>query len=54
MKDNLIAPAQLIDILCDQNNNGEADHDLDDDDNEEGVELTNMADEVFEDESDEN
>ena len=54
MKDNLIVPAQLIDILCDQNNDGEAEQDLDDDDNDEEVELTNMVDGVFEDESDEN
>ena len=42
---NLIVPAQLTDILCDQNNDGEADQDLDDDDdNDEGLELTNMVD----------
>ena len=50
----MIVSAQLIDILCDQNNDGEADQDLDDDDNDKGVELTNMLDEVFEDVSDEN
>ena len=54
VKDNLIVPAHLIDILYDQNNAGEADQDLDDDDNDEGVDLTNMVDEVFEDEYDEN
>ena len=54
VKDNLIVPAHLIDILYDQNNAGEADQDLDDDDNDEGVELTNMVDEVFKDEYDEN
>ena len=46
VKDKLIVPAQLIDILCDQNNDGEADQDLDDDDNDESVELTNMVDGV--------
>ena len=47
--DWVIVPAQLIDILCDQNNDGEADQDLDDDDNDdndESVELTNMVDGV--------
>ena len=52
VKGDLIVPAQLIDSLFDQNNDGKADQDLDDDD--EGVELTNMVDEVFEGESDEN
>ena len=47
VKYTLIVPAHLTDILCDQNNDGETDDD--DDDNDEGVELTDMVDEVFED-----
>ena len=56
VKGNLIVPEQLIDILCEQNVEGDADQDRDDDDDnddDEGVEVTNMVDEVFEDESDE-
>ena len=54
VKGNLIVPEQLIDILCEQNVEGDADQDSDDDgDGDEGVEMTNMVDEVFEDESDE-
>ena len=52
MKGNLIVPEQLIDILCEENVEVDADEDMDnnDGDNEEGVEMTNMVDE---DESDE-
>ena len=46
----MIAPAQLIDILCDQNDVGAADQDLDDDNNDEGVEQTSMVDQLFDDE----
>ena len=46
-------PEQLIDILCEQNVEGDADQDLNDGDDDEGVEMTKMGDEVFEDESDE-
>ena len=57
VKGNLIVPEQLIDILCEQNVEGDADQNRDDydddDDDDEGVEMTNMVDEVFEDESDE-
>ena len=53
VKGNLILPEQLIDILCEQNVEGDADQDRDDDDDDQGVEMTNMVDEVFEDESDE-
>ena len=52
---NLIIPEQLINMLCEQNVEGDADQDRDNDvgDEDEGVEMTNMVDEVFEDESDE-
>ena len=52
VKGNLIVPEQLIDILCEENVEGDADQDRDnnDGDDKEGVEMTNMADE---DESDE-
>ena len=55
VKGNLIIPGQLIDILCEQNVEGDAyqDRDNDDGDDDEGVEMTNMVDEVFKDESDE-
>ena len=52
VKRNLIVPEQLIDILCEQNVERDADQDRDDDD--EGIEMTNMVDKVFEAESDEN
>ena len=53
MKGNLIVPGeQLVNILCVQNVAGYADQDRNGDDDE-GVEMTNMVDEVFEDESDE-
>ena len=40
--------------MCEQNVEGDADRDRDNDDgdDDEGVEMTNMVDEVFEDESD--
>ena len=49
VKGNLIVPEQLIDILCEQNVMGDADQDRDKDDGvgHEGVEMTNMVDEVF-------
>ena len=56
VKGNLIVPELLTDILCEQNVKGDADQDRDNndgDDDDEGVEMTNMVDEVFEDESDE-
>ena len=55
MKGNLIIPEQLINISCEQNVevNADQDSDNDDGDDNEGVEMTNMVDEVFEDESDE-
>lgn len=52
VKGNLIVPEQLIDILCEQNVDRDTDQDRDDDDHDEGFEMTNMVDEVFEDESD--
>ena len=57
VKGNLRVPEKLINILCEQNVDGDADHDDDDDDddddNDECFEMTNMVDEVFEDQSDE-
>ena len=58
VKGNLNVPEQLINILCEQNVDGDADQDTDDDgvdeDDDEGVvDMTNMVDKVFEDESDE-
>ena len=55
MKENLIVPEELVDILCEQNVEGNAyqDRDVDDGDNDEGVEMKKMVDKVFEDESDE-
>ena len=52
MKGNLIVPEQLIDSLCEQSIEGDADEDRDGNDDE-ADEMTNMEDEVFEDESDE-
>ena len=54
LKGDLIVPEQFINILCEQNVEGDADQDRDDDDggDDDGVEMTNMLDEVFEDESD--
>ena len=47
VKGNLIVPKQLIDILCEENVEGDADQDRanNDGDDKEGVEMTNMADE---------
>ena len=55
VKENWIVPRQLIDILGEQNVDRGADQDRDDDDGyyDEGVEMTNMVDEVFIEESDE-
>ena len=55
VKGNLIISQQLIDNLCEQNVEGNADQDRDNDDGgDEGVEIANVVDEeVFEDESDE-
>ena len=51
-KGNLIVPEQLVEILCDQN--VDVDDDQQDESNvDEGVEITNMLDEVFNHESDE-
>ena len=52
-KENLIVPEQLIDILGEQNVEGDADQDRNDGYDDEGVEMTNMVDKVFGDESDE-
>ena len=54
MKGNLIIPQRLIDNLCEQNVEGDADQDRDNDDGgDEGVEMANVVDEeVFEYESD--
>ena len=52
VKGNLI-PEQLIDILCEQYVEGVHIRDNDDCDDNEGVEMTNMVDKVFENESDE-
>ena len=51
VKGNLNVPEQLINILCEQNVNGDVDQDRNDD--EGVVDMTNMVDKVFEDESDE-
>ena len=49
---SLVVPEQLVDILCNQNIVG--DDDLEDDSAvDEGVEFTNMINEMFENESDE-
>lgn len=54
VKGNLIVPEQVINILCEQNFEGDADQDRDDDDDDDqGVDITNMVDKVFADESDE-
>ena len=55
MKENLIVPEELIDILCERNVdwNVYQDRDVDDGDNDEGVEMKKMVDKVFEDESNE-
>ena len=49
MKGNLIMPEQLINILCEQNVEVNADQNRDNDDGDdvEGVEMTDMVDEVF-------
>ena len=52
-KENLTVSEQLIDILGEQNVEGDADQDRNDGDDDEGVEMTNMVDKVFGDESDE-
>ena len=51
----MIITEQLINILCEQNVEGDADQIRDNDDGnyDEGVEITNMVNKVFEDESDE-
>ena len=53
-KENFIVPEQLLNILGEQNVEGNADRDRDDDDgdDDEGVEMTNMVDKEIEDESD--
>ena len=52
VKGSLVVPEQLVDILCNQNIVG--DDGLEDNSAvDEGVEFTNMLDEVFENESDE-
>ena len=50
-KKNLIVPEQLIDILCEQNVEVDADLDRDNDDGDDvdGIEMTNIVDDVFED-----
>ena len=55
VKGNLIISEQLVNILCEQNVEVNADQDRDngDGDDDEGVEMTDMVDNVFEDESDE-
>ena len=54
VKGNLIIHEQLIDIFCERTVEGDADQYRDaDDGDDEGFEMTNMVDEVFEDESDE-
>ena len=52
VKENLIVPKQFINILGEQNVDGDGDQDRNDCINDEGVEMTFMVDEVFEDESD--
>ena len=49
VKENEIVSAQLFDILGEQNVEGDADQDRDDGNDDEGVERTNMVDEVIED-----
>ena len=50
VKENMIVPAQVINILGEQNVEGDVDQDRNHGDNDdEGVELTYMADKVFED-----
>ena len=53
VKGKLIVPEQLVDILCEQNSEGGADQDMDIDngDDDVGVEMTNTVDEVLEAES---
>ena len=50
-KGNLIGPEQLIDFLCEQNVEVDADLDRDNDDGDdvEGIEMTTIVDDVFED-----
>ena len=50
MKEKLIVPEQLIDILCERNVEADAYQDMgnDDGDDDEDVEMTNIVDEVFE------
>ena len=50
-KKNLIVPEQLIDILCEHNVEVDADLDRDNDDGDDvdGIEMTNIVDDVFED-----
>ena len=47
VKENLIVLEQFIEILGGQNVDGGADQDRNDGDDYEGVEMTNMVDEVF-------
>ena len=51
VKGNLVVPEQLIDILCEQNVEEGADQDSDEEE-EEDFEMTNMVDEVYQDDSD--
>ena len=51
-KGNLIVPEQLVEILCNQTAADEDVNHQDDNTVYEGIELTNMLDEVFEDQSD--
>ena len=52
VNENLFVPEQLINILGECNVEEDADQDRDDDgDADKGVEMTNMEDKVFEDES---
>ena len=50
-KGNLIVPEQLIHILCEQNVEVDADLDRENDngDDDEGIEMTNIVDDGFED-----
>ena len=52
MKENLLVPEQLINILDEPNVEGGADQDRNNGNDDEGVEMTNMVDEVFEDDED--
>ena len=52
MRENVIVCKKLTDILGDQNVEGDADQDINDGDNDESVEITNILDTVFEDECD--